>query len=441
METFAELLAVSAKPGCSSPVSSVPPHAFTEPGAVSFPLSGGMVWAAPARHYRRDEGDRRGPFGSGCYAAALSLNPRDFRDGAVTASDLGSRVTTGTNLAGLEPPCAAVTADGTALTVAADPVGLRHVYGLQRPGWAAISTSAMLLAGLAGGELDRSALGTYRLIGHHLGTATPYRGVVKLPAGQRWQLVRGAITTEDTCSDEPAADLSVSAAVEYTASLLRETMVRYLDEYPDVVLELSGGLDSRLLLAAIRPKRRKGLRTLTLSSLVSRDREVAGNTAVTHGLQEHVVDLDQLANLLPEEAYALVHGAAHRHDAVGDPVSLAVLDWVEAQAPTGSRIGGQGGEYTRGYFYPGQCQHDEVNASLVDRLARWRIFANNTVDLESLDADFVAATEIDTLEQLRSIFQSYDKDWLSACDEFYLQERLQRWVGINATGGCLRRTM
>ncbi len=65
--------------------------------------------------------------------------------------------------------------------VATDACGLRHVYVLEEPEWAACSTSSLALALTAGVGLDETALATAALAGHQLSDRTPFDGVARLP--------------------------------------------------------------------------------------------------------------------------------------------------------------------------------------------------------------------------------------------------------------------
>lgn len=390
------------------------------PFGTAVPFPGGSVWAT---------GDPRPGTG-----LALGLGPRDRAKGAIDSDDLAVRLRSGDGLGDLTAPFAAVLVDGDTVIAATDYLGLRHLYGVRGDGWAAISTSARLLGRLAGSGWDRAALGAYRLIGHHLGVATPYEGVVKLPAACRWRLTGGRLTEEPY--EEPIVELT--SPVRDVARMLRSDVERTLDEHPDAVLQLSGGLDSRMILAAIPPSRRTGLRALTLASPDSGDHAVATRLTETYGLRRDVIDLGRLAFITPAEAYGLVRRAAVRSDGLGSPIAFAVLDWAEARAPDEPRFNGFGGEMARAFYYPAQRQHPRPTPALVDRLAKWRIFTLEPVDPEMLDPAYARETEAATLARLHDIFGAYETDWLTATDEFYRRERAHRWVGATLTGACLR---
>ena len=98
-------------------------------------------------------------------------------------------------LAGLTPPFAVVCCDGPDRPVlaATDQLGHRHLYWCQGDGWAAMGTSSLALAYLAGAGLDQEALAVYGQLGFHLGCATPFAGVHKLGPGGLCALVAGTV--------------------------------------------------------------------------------------------------------------------------------------------------------------------------------------------------------------------------------------------------------
>src|SRR5450631_3695922 len=72
-------------------------------------------------------------------------------------------------MAGLTPPFAVVCCDGPARPVlaATDQLGHRHLYWCQGDGWAAMGTSSLALAYLAGAGMDKEALAVYGQLGFH----------------------------------------------------------------------------------------------------------------------------------------------------------------------------------------------------------------------------------------------------------------------------------
>jgi asparagine synthase (glutamine-hydrolysing) len=90
------------------------------------------------------------------------------------------------------------------------------------------------------------------------------------PGGELRVRAAAAMLTDACPGPPPAAQSSQARALHArapqglaelarsTAGLLRGVSRDYLDEHPDLVLQLSGGLDSRIQLAAIPPARRAG---------------------------------------------------------------------------------------------------------------------------------------------------------------------------------------
>jgi Asparagine synthase len=75
--------------------------------------------------------------------------------------------------------------------------------------------------------------------------------------------------------------------------------------HDDVRLELSGGLDSRMVLAAVPPERRKRLTAFTIVAEGSRDAHVAGELARRYGMGCELVNVTDLAKLDPAQAHEL----------------------------------------------------------------------------------------------------------------------------------------
>ncbi|BCB81996.1 hypothetical protein Pflav_084060 [Phytohabitans flavus] len=170
MEFIRNLLAVSGTPG-AGPAPVAP---FGGAASVAH-RPWGRLWLD-------------GPVPGERGVVALALGPRDHDFRPVDAEILTRWLRAGTPLAQMAAPFAAVAFDEHELTAATDHIGLRHLYGIRGDGWAAVSTSALELARLAGAPLDPQTVGTYAVTGFHLGEATPFKGVTKLPAGSTWRL-------------------------------------------------------------------------------------------------------------------------------------------------------------------------------------------------------------------------------------------------------------
>jgi asparagine synthase (glutamine-hydrolysing) len=341
------------------------------------------------------------------------------------------------------PPFAACFRRGpdAPLELATDLCGLRHVYSIETPHWAAASSSSLALGALAEAPIDQAAYGNFALVGNFMARRTPFVGVQKVEHCECIRLAHGGIERyryrrgDFDLEGNETSDL-VQDGARTLRSLVRAAVETH-DEPP--TLELSGGIDSRALLAAFTPAERKGLRGLTLGTPTSPDWIVAERLARQHGLAHQTVNLEDLDRLSPEEADALVRRAALRNDCTSGAVATGVLIWVESQVEQGPRFNGINGEYGRGRFYAAQPSRSTFTDKHVEQLARWRIFANDAVDPALFQNGFIEDARSETIRMLQDEFRSYDAPWLRTTDDHFLYGRMQRWTGIEFSASCMER--
>jgi asparagine synthase (glutamine-hydrolysing) len=329
------------------------------------------------------------------------------------------------------------------IVVATDSCGLRHIFRTEATGWSAVSTSSLTLAAMNNGGLDVEAIGHYALVGAYHGTATPYTGVSRVPAGAAVRLFSGTarITTYPNEPVTVAGGRDIPSLVRAGAQAVTGAVDSALASYPDAALELSGGLDSRMVLAGIPAHLRAGRRAFTLGLPESADWEIATEIARAQGLDHCLIDVSELPAQDPESAAALVRSAALRRDCSGNALAFAALDWVEERIGPGVRLSGQNGEFARGFYYAGQPDFSAPNKWLIDALGRWRIMTNDSVDGAIFAAGVAEEQKRLTLARLRGAIGSYDGSWLAATDEYYLRERMVGWLGAEWSASCLDRTV
>lgn len=343
-------------------------------------------------------------------------------------------------LAQMLPPFAAAvrTGDG-GLVATTDAMGMRQLYLRTGPGWTAVSTSARLLGRIEPvAAPDPEGVAVQSLLGWQLGRRTLLTGIAQLEAAHLLTVYAGRPATTSFAAPGPGP-LGMGTAVTLAAALLRGHLAAWLEDHPDPVLQLTGGQDSRLLLSAIEPGRRVGLRATTLRVPGSLDVEVAARLAARCGLSHEVLELPDLARLEPPAAYRWCVEAAERLGLTADPIARAALDLAEAHASPGARISGLGGEIARGFYYLGRRAGAPVTSERSARLAGWRLFANEAASTEALDPGFAAWARGFATEQVhRALARSGDR-WFDATDRLYLEERMQRWAGATETATCLER--
>ena len=197
---------------------------------------------------------------------------------------------------------------GQPVELATDACGLRHLYTVELPQWAAASSSSVALARLTGARLDDDALGALALTGNLHADRTPFLGIRKIEAAQCVALAGGRVRRRGLPREamHPPGG-STSELVEEGAHTIRtlvDAAIGAHDEAP--TLELSGGIDSRALLATIPPDVRPRLRTITLGTPTSPDLVVARQIADEFALAHQVIDLTDLGAIDSADAAALV---------------------------------------------------------------------------------------------------------------------------------------
>jgi asparagine synthase (glutamine-hydrolysing) len=422
------LLAVSRAGGAGPGLSEFSAAVSADPESVL--ASGGvetMVWGLPMPV----EGE----------ALLLCASARRH-DTTLTPCDVHELLTTPARprLVEVLPTFAAATRDGADRLVAAvDYLGFRHLYHASGPDWAMVATSSRALAKTRGAGLDTQALAVQSVLGWQLGQRTLFAGVTKLEPGTLVTLSGG---TGEIASYLPPAThdpVTLDEAVRQAAEFLRRYLTAYVEQHPDVGLQLTGGQDSRLLLSAIPVEKRAGLRAVTLGVPGVPDVDIAAALARRYHMHHEVLSLDGLELLEDAEAYELCQIAARRLDYTADPLAHAALAFVEARSQPGPRLSGLGGEVARGFYYSGRPTDAEVTPVRAARLAAWRMFVNEAVPTEAFEPGFTSwAREFATDEVTQELLAS-GRPWMGATDHLYLHHRMQRWAGITETAVCLDR--
>lgn len=364
-----------------------------------------------------------------------------YRDGSVPPSRVARWIADGTHehLAML-PPFAAMGLFSGGVRVVTDRIGFRQLYRFSDGRLSAVSTSARALSAISGRALDEEAVALQSQLGWQLDQATLFRGVTKLLPGESVRVTAGEVAS-DLVPESSPEPLVLDDAVDRASGLLRQFLASYLDENPDPVLQLTGGKDSRILLSAIPPSRRRGLKVMTLESPGSRDTEVAGELAARYGMNHLVYSLDGLLALSPADCYELVCEAAARLDCMANPLALAATLWAERSIEQGPRLSGAGGEIARGFFYTGRVRDVPVSIDRVERLAKWRMFANEPVESASMSDWLSKDVRRVALDSVDQAIRQGGTSWYEATDELYYRHRLQRWTGLGETAVCLDRAL
>ncbi len=368
----------------------------------------------------------------------LTLGPRRSQCD-LSPDSLGSNAETVAGTVGdLIPPFGVLQIEGDRIRGLVDNLGFCHLYIKQLKNTAAVSTSARVLDLLNSQGVSAEAVAVQSLVGWQVGLRSMFAGVRKLAPGGSVELNDGRLGVH-----EPAVELRSAPTndpAKAAAEVLRVVVNAYLDEHPDAELQLTGGLDSRILLAAIPPARRRCVRVMTLEIPGNEDTEIAAELSHRYGMQHRLANMLGLADLSPAAAFGLCLNAARRVDSTVDPVALAAVDFAElTTAEPCPRIAGLGGEVARGFYYFGPVRRVPVTRRRVQQLARWRIFSNEAAPTDMFDPTFARWAREFVVDDLMKYFEG--DDWFRALDEFYLGQRLHRWAGVLASATALERSV
>lgn len=346
-------------------------------------------------------------------------------------------------LARLLPPFGAVATDHDRSCVAvADALGFQPIFhsapGISGP--AVLASSARVAGWQRSASLDEASVGVQSLLGWQLGQHTLFDQIRKLSPGAVGSLDAAGVHIQD----HPApvgGQLDLGAAVGTAAQNLRLGLERLLDECPDAVLQLTGGMDSRILLSAIPRVRRRGLKAMTLSVPGAGDVAIARSIAQRYGLDHDVQDIAAIADVTPADAWDRACAEAVRLDAMADPIALAAQRIAEQRFRQGVRISGLGGEVARGFYYVGRVRERSYARDDAARLASWRMFVNDAVEPGLLTKDFTAWAREIAIDRVYEGLRSGGDDWYRATDTLYLRHRMQRWAGATDVAVSNRRTV
>lgn len=334
------------------------------------------------------------------------------------------------------PPFARVQLDARGgVSGSVDWLGFRHVFVREAPGATLLSTSARALHHASPDPgFDEGTLALQSQLGWQLDGATLFSGVRKLEGSFR-------ITADGTVHESPPPALEQvgpADSAREAAALLRRIVSAYLEEVPEAELQLTGGIDSRIILAAIPPSQRRGLRSMTLRVPSGLDAPLAARIANREGLRHREKDFSAIDELSPQEAHDTCIVAARRVDSAADPIALAAVDLAEGGDPS-PRLVGLGGEVGRGFYYFGPGWLDRNTAGRVRRLAQWRLFANESVPDSMLSPEFSAWARDEALRRTQVAFRESATGWANATDHFYLRQRMRRWAGSLASTPAVER--
>jgi asparagine synthase (glutamine-hydrolysing) len=341
---------------------------------------------------------------------------------------------------------AAADAGGRELVLATDRVGTQHAYHATLDGCLVVAGSALVLALATGAGLDGVAARELLGAGSVFEDRSLYAGVRKLPPGARL-VVRDGRLAEERRWWEPApryhgtaAPLAAPGDVPALADGLVAAVGAALSCWPDAVLDLTGGFDSRAVLAAALVA---GHRPRTVVVGADGDPDVVSAAGIARALDLPHVQLRPGVDHGPR-ALADLADALALTDGEADVVEYAGIAGIQTRmarsaGARGATVNGTAGELCRGYWWDLLPSTGRPGTAFdAPRAAAGRFATDGWADAmtagrhaDPLLAHFTGVVEraVGPLRALPAV---------ALADHVYLDLRMQRWAGRLASAtGCL----
>ena len=327
------------------------------------------------------------------------------------------------------PPFCAFLRDqaADALTIVADRSALLHLYLREDPGgtvWA--STSAFALASL-GADFDLEAATEWATAGHFITGRTFFRGIRQLDCGEVVHLRPGAAPTRTTWAPTARGETTATAYRE----AVEEAVGVYSQQEDGLFFEVTGGIDSRLLLAA-RLRSGAPTRTWTVGQPGDVEMRTVEKLREVATFEHLLVSPDAgFAAELPEligEMHALADGEANAIVYTSLLVAFRELAGVRRTSVTGSN-----GELARAFYWraiAGGRDTGHVRGVATDTVVR-KIFRESG-GLRSMFRRDLPDPEAPVREAVTDFIRTSPLQRPSAIlDDFYLRTRMRRFAGRN----------
>lgn len=332
-------------------------------------------------------------------------------------------------LDGISPPFVAVfRGPRENVTVTVDRCGIQHAYVHEDSGGRAwVTSSSLSVAAALGLPLDVDGLSEWLAVGHFIDGRTFFRGMRKLGSGERIRLDGPRTQSLSSWAPEPGG---AATSASYRCSFLESLGACYRDE--PVAAELTGGLDTRLLLA--------GQLTLGLPGFSWTIGQPGCDELVTiaklkprASFDHHPVavgnDLAVRIGALAEEMHILSDGEVNALEYA--PLLIAFDDLRDRRTIS---ITGSGGENARGfYFRVLKRGGDRVRGVPVDAL--FHQVTKFTAGIRSLlRPELVAFPDAAAQTAIHDFVTSSPGGTAEAIlEDFYIRARMQRFAGRNIT--------
>lgn len=390
---------------------------------------------------QRDGGEIHGSeYGDKCWSVgAGTWIHRDSRGTETATAALASRHS---NLESLKTAVGSIdgsfcfvtgTRSGDMIRVITDPVGQLHVYWLVLPNALLISTSALLLAQLGQCSWEPPAVREFLATGTVFEDRSLFQDVRKVtPASihtfksQRSESIRTYWSVHDHANSSRSAKESLDAF----ATSIGMGIQHIFEQFQRPALDITGGFDSRLILASVRNQAlEQDFGTTIVGAQNDADVVSAQRIVDVCGLNHRRIDA---ADITPRDQWNLARAALPLTDGECNMLEYATIMHVHRTLSSsfGISVNGSGGELIRGYWWELLFPHTGRRGRFDSSRVAWRRFATDAW-AEGLVAESFGTSLGDHFAQVIERANSeLRNDRNTACmDNVYLRLRMQRWQG------------
>ncbi|MFW9963999.1 MAG: asparagine synthase-related protein [Candidatus Sifarchaeia archaeon] len=288
------------------------------------------------------------------------------------------------------------------LTIVTDPYGLLPLYYYKSVDELIISTDLKGVLGIKPAlrsKINRQSVAEYLTIHSIMNSRTLFEDVYLISEGIRVQLSTDDLTTWHESEWYSLPKSYEERSLDDWYKLVRHELIKAVKkrEHSGIGAFLSGGMDSRLILAAVSPEIRSTMKALTFGVEGSDDLRMAERVAKRFGIQWFPVTID------PNEAWKdglkhmwLSDGASnHMVSSILRPIELVAVDSLFDGTPGDANLGG-GYASNLEELYDGQWPY--ARSKYILKWLQKKGIARKVVDVSHIMKD----TTVEELEEIIS---------------------------------------
>jgi len=336
----------------------------------------------------------------------------------------------------MEAPFAAVCHDsikGT-LHIVTDAPGVQHLYyAMDASGWW-ITSAPHFLARYLGLEKNPESIAQFLAFGELGSDASFYTGIAKIPGGVHWVMDRTEVVRRNYWRlDFPESRMTGEIPARERFEQLYEHSLALRTTDQEIILQLSGGIDSRLVGAELF-KAGKEFSAFTIGMPDDIEmilaKQICGILDIRHSRVEPAeIGIDQALRAVRNN---MTIGEYEQNPMV-HAVSCAYYESTMNHRRT--QLGGNGGEIMRGPFYPSVL----ITGSQSVQAWKRKLMRYHLLPITCIPQKLIRSGALPPLlESISDLYQQYidasfARNLFDHADNIYLQQVEHRFTGRSAT--------